>query len=210
MVSRGAYAKGTQRRQEILDTALDVIARNGYHRTTLRGIGRELGIEPAHILYYFDSREGLLVEVIEGWDRENLRLAGHEADALSVYASALRHNVSIRGIVHLYLAFAAEAAEPAHPAHEFFRRRFAQNVIGLADTIGRGVGVGLIRPELDPERTARMLISLADGLQLQALMDDRIDAPGDLESAIDALFIGGRRMDVPGPPRLLAESPRTA
>ncbi|WP_243076429.1 TetR/AcrR family transcriptional regulator [Microbacterium sp. SS28] len=202
MPTKGTYAKGSARREEILATALQVIAEKGYHGTTLRGIGRELGVEPAHILYYFASREDLLREVIERWDAVSLTEPEPDADALEAFAAAIRRNLSIRGIVHLYLAFAAEAIDVEHPAHAFFRDRFTSVVEELAATIAFGQEAGSIRPELDPDRTARQLVALADGLQLQALMDSTADAPTDLEATLDSLFVGGRRVRLARPYQL--------
>lgn len=199
MPSRGSYAKGSARREEILEVARRVIAEKGYHRTTLRGIGRELGLEPANILYYFGSRDGLLREVIERWDAGNIEALNLDADSLELYATAIRRNVAIRGIVHLYLAFATEAVDADHPAHDFFRDRFASVVHELAVTLRVGQDAGQVRADVDPERASRLLIALADGLQLQALMDPSIDAPGDLEAAMDELFVDGARSRIARP-----------
>jgi len=197
--SRGTSEKGSARREQILTTALRVISERGYHGTTLRGIGRELGVEPAHLLYYFDSREDLLREVIERWDAESLALGDANADALELYSKAVKNNVSIRGVLHLYLAFAAEAVAPEHPAHTFFRDRFAVNVREISAAIRTGQVDGSVLPDLHPERTARLLIALADGLQLQALMDPDVDAPAELDAALDALFVSGERTAIDRP-----------
>lgn len=202
MPSRGTYAKGSARREEILATALRVIAEKGYHRATLRGIGRELGIEPAHILYYFESREDLLREVVERWDAGSLADAGSGADSIEVFVSAIRHNLEIRGIVHLYLSFATEAIEAGHPAHEFFRSRFARATEELAATLRAGQQEGLVRAEIDAVRSARLIIAMADGLQLQSLIDPAIDAPSDLEAAIDDLFVARHRVAIDRPSQL--------
>jgi AcrR family transcriptional regulator len=199
MPAQGTYAKGTARREEILNTALDVISTTGYHRASLRAIGRELGIEPAHILYYFGSRENLLREVITRWGEHSHALNADDADALEVYVRAIRKNLTIRGVVHLYLAFATEAVDQDHPAHSFFRDRFEHLAQELAATLERGIEQGIVRPELDPGRTARLLIALADGLQLQSLLDVDMDVPGDLEFAIDDLFVKGRRLPIDRP-----------
>lgn len=188
----GSSAKGVARREEILAAAFRVIAERGYRGSTLRGIARELGLEPAHVLYYFDSREDLLREVIERWDADSADLADTDDDALGLYTAAIRRNLRIRGIVHLYLAFATEAVDADHPAHAFFAERFTRVTELLATALRRGQSAGQIRSDVDPDRSARMLIALADGLQLQALMDPTIDAPGDLELAIGELEVSPR------------------
>jgi AcrR family transcriptional regulator len=193
MPSAGASPKGLARRREILSTAVRVIAERGYPGATIRGIGRELGIEPAHILYYFGSREQLLIEVLKQWDAGNLANARPDADALELYVAALRSNIQIRGLVHLYLSFAAEAVDPAHPAHSYFSDRFALTVRELSAAIAAGQDRGLIARRVDPVRAARSFVALADGLQLQALVDPTIDVPTALEASVDEMFISGRR-----------------
>ncbi|MFV0253488.1 MAG: TetR/AcrR family transcriptional regulator [Beutenbergiaceae bacterium] len=199
MVRRGSYAKGSARREQILSMTLRVIADKGYAAATLRGIGRELGIEPAHILYYFGTREDLLIEVIRRWDLENLGQSPLEADALAAFSAATRRNAGIRGIVQMYLAFATEASEAGHPAHDFIHARYARIVHALAGAIESGQRAGLIRRQLAPAHAARNLIAVSDGLQLQALVDATIDAPQALDAAIDAIFIGGTRLPIDAP-----------
>jgi AcrR family transcriptional regulator len=47
-------------RDDILDAARELFATRGYERATLRAIGREAGVDPALIIHYFGSKEGLL------------------------------------------------------------------------------------------------------------------------------------------------------
>lgn len=53
------------RREKIREIAAKVFAKNGFERTTIRGIAREGGISPASIYYYFDSKESLLYQILE-------------------------------------------------------------------------------------------------------------------------------------------------
>ena len=193
-------AKGAARREQILATAMEKLGKDGYRNTSLRGIGRELDIEPAHILYYFDSREELLQKVIERWDENTLAQFDAPVDpsrALDFYVRAIRQNLAIRGIVHLYLTFAAEAADPEHSAHAYFVDRFRTVREMLRDGIRYEQSVGRIDPTLDADLEARSLIALADGLQLQSLVDPTIDAPGDLEAALAVLRRGPNAANSP-------------
>ena len=188
MTSRLSTTKGAARREEILHTATRLIAETGA-RTSLRSIGRELGVEPAQVLYYFSSREQLFREVIENWDTQSALYSQAELSPLRHFASVIRHNLQIQGVVHLYLSLAADSVDEDHPAHSFFRERFHRVRLTLATAIREGQGAGVIDIHRDPDRTARQLVALADGLQLQSLIDPTVDAPADLDAAINELFV---------------------
>jgi AcrR family transcriptional regulator len=53
------------RREQILEAALRVFARNGYARSTNKDVAQEAGITPGLIYHYFPSKEALLKAVIE-------------------------------------------------------------------------------------------------------------------------------------------------
>ncbi|KRE31003.1 TetR/AcrR family transcriptional regulator [Agromyces sp. Soil535] len=200
MARAGRFAKGAARREAILSTATEVLARDGYRGTSLRAIARALDLEPAHILYYFDNREDLLQKVVERWDAEAIASIGGEpapADTLDAYAELIRRNLEIPGLVHLYLIFAAEAAQPDHLAHQFFRDRFERVRRWLSVAIAFEQGAGLIDRAIDADRAARMLIAVADGVQLQALVDPGVDAPADLAATI-AQLRGRTRAELAG------------
>lgn len=183
------YSKGQAKREEILTGLMGALNQGVLRNPSLKAIGQTLGVEPAHILYYFGSREALLQAVIERWDEDSVeRRDGAAPDArtmdLDEYVAAVAKNVTKPGIVHLYLAFAAEAVEPSHPAHEFIRLRFESVQASLAKAIGDEQQAGTIPAGIDAEVEARLLIALADGLQLQSLIDPKIDALAHLKSAI--------------------------
>ncbi len=58
-------AKGAERRQLLLETALAMFARQGIADTPLTAIAREAGVTPAMLHYYFNTREQLLDVLIE-------------------------------------------------------------------------------------------------------------------------------------------------
>ncbi len=178
--------KGEARREEILLTAMSELAAHGYGGTTVRAIARAMGLEPAHILYYFGTREALLEALVDRWDARSAP-AVSPAHMLDAYVAAIDRNMAQHGIVHLYLAFAAEAANPSHRSHGFFRARFATVHGLLAEAIRAEQQAGRIGVGVDPDGTARELIALADGMQLQALLDPAVDAPAAVDQAVAAL-----------------------
>src|SRR5438874_1255211 len=95
------YAKGVERRQEILDRALEVFAERGVDGTSLRAIGEAIGVSHAALRHYFDSREALLVEVLRERDRKTG--AGITGDTvLDRMASTAGLNAGTPGAVALY------------------------------------------------------------------------------------------------------------
>ncbi len=188
MSKRGPYAKGQERRDEILRAAVEVISRDGYRGASLGQIGRSIGIESAHIIYYFSSREVLLQEVLRTWDEGNAVEPAPGADIFAWMVEAARRNTATPGLVQLYTAFAAEAADPAHPAHDFFRARFATLQGYIADEIRKRQSGGSVAPSLDADHAAMMLIAQSDGLQVRWLVDRSIDMAAALATEIDLLL----------------------
>lgn len=191
--ARGAriprFSKGLARREEILTGLMAALDRGELRNPSLKAIGRTLGLEPAHILYYFGSREALMEAVIRRWDADNATRGNDGDGALSLdgFTDVVRANLARPGVVHLYLAFAAEAVDPLHPAHDFVQARFERVKSSLAAAIRREQASGTIATGQDPDIEARLLIALADGLQLQSLIDPQVDAVRHIRAAVAAL-----------------------
>lgn len=52
------------RRAELLDRAVDYVCRNGLAELSLRPLAKAVGSSPRVLLYYFGSKEALVVEII--------------------------------------------------------------------------------------------------------------------------------------------------
>ena len=58
-------AEDSERRQELLSSAARLFRDVGYARATVRDIAKAVGIQSGSIFYYFDTKEDILVEVME-------------------------------------------------------------------------------------------------------------------------------------------------
>lgn len=186
MTRRGSYAKGIARREEILESALDVIGRHGYQNTSLKQIAEVVGVTPAALLHYFGTKEELFTAVLRKRDEhDGLSQEGpHEKSTQDRLLSAIRHNAEVPGLVELFSRLAVDAADPAHPAHEYFLERNAQ----LRSLVTAGFAAETDRaPVLDPETMARVVQAVADGLQLQWMVDREVDMAGIVEKVFEAL-----------------------
>ncbi|GAB3615661.1 TetR/AcrR family transcriptional regulator [Okibacterium endophyticum] len=175
MTKTGSYAKGRAKREEILRVALEVIALNGYRRSSLREIASSVGLSNAGLLHYFGSKEELYAEVLRMRDDVSARADSVAADPLGSLVEVVRHNADVPGLVHLYSRLSAEAVDDGHGAHDYFAERYARLVPMMADGIRAAMADGRIRPDIDPEMLARMLVAVSDGLQVQWLMQPDFD-----------------------------------
>ncbi len=187
MARRGSYAKGVARREEILESALDVIATKGYQSASLKQIAEVVGVTPAALLHYFGSKEELFTEVLRKRDEHE----GHDpqqldpGEAKAVFLEVVRRNTRTPGMVELFSRLSVDAVDPQHPAHQFFLDRSER----LRETIAQSFDAdGERRAVLDPETTARVVQAVADGLQLQWMIDPSVDMPGIVESVLDVLY----------------------
>jgi AcrR family transcriptional regulator len=187
MAERGAYAKGVVRREEILTAALDVFSREGYRGTSLRDIARQVGVSLPGLMHYFESKEHLLTAVLQKRDQVDGDSHPSSGDFLDGLLAIMRHNRDVPGLVQLYITLAAAAEDSAHPAHDFFIERFAFVRQALAEVVRDRQAAGTARADLDPDHIARVLIAVADGIQIQWALDRSVDMAGDRDELWHAI-----------------------
>lgn len=192
---RGPYAKGLARREEILVSALDVVARAGFHGASVKEIADEVGLSQAGLLHYFTSKDELFVEVLRRRDERDNRTFENADDPVEALLEIVEHNASVPGLVELFSRMAVAAADPEHPAHDYFLERGAS----LRDSLARALdsdsapGTGtaattVVRgPAPGAATIARLLQAAADGLQLQFLQDPTVDMVAPLRALVDTL-----------------------
>ncbi|MFE6997400.1 TetR/AcrR family transcriptional regulator [Microbacterium sp. NPDC057659] len=182
--AKGRYAKGIARRQEILDKAIEVFARRGSQKTSLRAIAQEVGVTHAALTHYFGSLEELLVEVYRESERQSDGDPGLGPDASPAMAMRLsaEQNRRIPGMVQLYSTLTATALEDDRPvAQEFISARFARLRAEISGQVRGLQDAGRLRADLDPALVAALVIAASDGLQTQWLLDDTVNHEAALE-----------------------------
>lgn len=195
MARRGSYAKGVAKREEILERALEVIAREGYRGASVKELADAVGLSQAGLLHYFDSKEELFVEILRKRDAADQATYGVDVDTADPrslrdgFVSVMRHNADVPGLVRLYAQMSVEATDPEHPAHDYFVERGRMMRTSMATALPTPSSAP--RP-LDADTFARVLQAVADGLQVQWLQDPTIDMAGIIDSLLDALDIDGQ------------------
>jgi AcrR family transcriptional regulator len=179
---RGPYRKGKLRRREILLAAIDVFSRRGYRNASIREIAEEVGLTQAGLLHYFPSKDELFVEVLRVRDELDEARADDIVQALRL---AIQHNAQVEGLVHLFVTVSADAIDEAHPGHPFLRARYEHLIGMLRDRVAAGQEDGSVTRAIDADMAARLMVALADGMQLQWLLDpDHVD----MVEALDTLW----------------------
>lgn len=175
-----------QRRREILEAAGAVIAGRGLADTRIADIAERLGTSPALVLYYFESKERLLLEALIARDRQFF--AGLE-DRLARCSGAAER---MRSLI--------EASTPSDAADDrsqdewmlwpaMWERARHDPEIGaerarldalwratIVDVVAAGIAAGDFR-NVDTDGFAIQLSAMLDGLALQVILDDpKVDA----------------------------------
>ncbi|RMI44643.1 TetR/AcrR family transcriptional regulator [Streptomyces triticirhizae] len=180
---RGPYAKGVERRREILDRAIEVFAERGSEGTSLRAIGDAIGVSHAALRHYFASREQLLLEVYRFAERrtEERDPEPPGGSVVGMMTHAARRNRAVPGLVQLYSTLLARALEEdQEESREYFAARFEGLRAELAERVVSGQLRGDIRADISPQAAAALVIAASDGLQTQWLLNPSIDVEATL------------------------------
>jgi len=174
---RGGYRKGAERRTQILDEMIRMVADHGVDASSLRSVADSLGITHAALRHYFPNRDELLLAVYREHEVREQGAPDRMKSAIGDMRESASRNRDVPGLVQLYTTLAADAVQEGHPAtREFMRQRFTRLRADLAALIEADQASGRIRADLDPVDLASLSIAASDGLQVQWLLDpDAVD-----------------------------------
>lgn len=171
-----------ERRREIANTSLDLIANSGISAVTFRGVADASGWSVGVIGHYFTNRHDLLfaaltraAEVSAEHQRSISRnLEGRQA-LEAILEESLPADSRRLALTRIFLFFYAEAVTDDAVRQEiskFLHRWRRQTEIAVK----QAQALGDIDPTLTPANVAADLIAYADGLGIQALYSDELMA----------------------------------
>ncbi|MFG2267397.1 TetR/AcrR family transcriptional regulator [Streptomyces sp. NPDC048720] len=159
-------------REDVLAAAMDMIAERGLEKLTMAALGREVGMSSGHLLYYFRSKDELLLRTLE-WSEGRL---GAERGRLLTRAGSARER--LEAYVGLYVPDghrdphwtlwlevwnrSQNAAEEARERQAAIEGAWHRDLVAL---IAEGVSRGEFRP-VDADRFAARLRALLDGFSI--------------------------------------------
>ncbi|MFF5405944.1 TetR/AcrR family transcriptional regulator [Streptomyces misionensis] len=159
-------------REDLLAAAMRMIAEHGLEKLTMAGLGREVGMSSGHLLYYFRSKDELLLQTLE-WSEGRL---GAERARLLARAAPARER--LEDYVDLYVpdghrdphwTLWLEVWNRSQNADDDARARqcaiegaWHRDLVAL---IAEGISRGEFRP-VDADRFATRTRALLDGFSI--------------------------------------------
>ncbi|MFD3488312.1 TetR/AcrR family transcriptional regulator [Streptomyces sp. NPDC058665] len=156
-------------REAVLSAAMDTIARRGLDGLTMAGLGRDVGMSSGHLLYYFRTKDELLLQTLE-WSESR---RGAERRGLLARQAPVRERLD--AYVGLYVPDGHRdphwtlwlevwnrsqvAADEVRDRQAAIERAWHRDLVAL---LAEGISRGELRA-VDPDRFATRLRALLDG-----------------------------------------------
>jgi TetR/AcrR family transcriptional regulator, fatty acid metabolism regulator protein len=178
------------KRRQILDAAVRVFARKGFHASRVGDIAQEAGVAHGLLYHYFESKDQVLEAVFhENWSVLQERIASVE-ETDEPAANQLRHVTAILlrtwlhlpDVVRVVIREFGRSPELAERIGEL-----AQPIEVIGRIIERGVERGEFRQDIDPGVAATVVYGGIDEL-LTAWVLDRLPADEEAVAAAERTF----------------------
>ena len=183
--------KRQARRLQILDAASRCFARQGFHRTSMEDIIRELKSSPGAVYCYFRGKTDIVAAIAEQrHNRESALLAellasGDIADGLPHLASTffeLLQDPKERERRKVTIQIWAESLHDKR-IRKIVERGIRQRDI-LTSALRAAQGTGQLPPLLDTDALSRVLLALLQGFILQQAWEPGLDTEAYLTTAM--------------------------
>jgi AcrR family transcriptional regulator len=158
-----AMSAAPERRGELLATAAEVFAAQGYNATTVRRIADEAGMLAGSLYYHFDSKESMVDEILRtfldelwaGYDEVLASGLGPRQTIEALVTQSFKEIDRHRAAVAIYQKEARHlAAQPRFGYLADSQVKFERAWLG---TLERGVAAGVFRADLDVRLTYRFV-----------------------------------------------------
>jgi AcrR family transcriptional regulator len=186
-----------ERKSQIVEAAMIVFARSGFHEARMDDIAEEAGLSKGALYWYFDSKDGIITAIFENlFNRELAQLQGISDEPGSSRERLLK-------FVQLTFADLTEFISYSALFYEFYAQALRQEEIRgtlkiylrsflavLTPLIEQGIARGELRT-VSSKESAIAIGALIEGTILLWIYDpDLIDLEQHIESSFNLLFDG--------------------
>ncbi|MEM9216834.1 MAG: TetR/AcrR family transcriptional regulator [Cyanobacteria bacterium P01_F01_bin.150] len=167
------------KRQEILEAAIAVFAKKGYHAAKMTDIASEAGMGKGTLYEYFPTKEALPKEIFNlffsGLDTQLAELQTSNRSPIDILMAGIQLSFADMDefAVVTPLCFellGSKALNESLGLSEYFENWLEQLKQFFADTLVEGKKKEQINPDINVDAFARMLVSTIDGMGLHYCM----------------------------------------
>jgi TetR/AcrR family fatty acid metabolism transcriptional regulator len=187
-----AKAPPVDKRRQILDAAIRVFARQGFHATRVSDIADEAGVAYGLVYHYFKSKEEVLNELFaERWSlllaaiEETDRAGGPHRARLAAVASFIidsyRHDPELMKVIIVEVTRAANSFGQTHLPE--IRRAYES----IAKIVAEGQEAGAFRRDIDPMFASMAFYGAVEQLLSGWIFDVIPTTEADFDQAKDLL-----------------------
>ncbi len=185
------------RRQQILESAIRCISRQGYHQTTMDDIASEAGLSKGALYWYFKSKDEILTAMCRQQCDEHLQILSHFADQkMSIKELALKTGDKI-------LESLIDEPDQCKMSFEFWaltdeneqvrRSQYEVHKIWqetVSNLIKSGIKKGEIKPNVNVKELSIALLAIFDGIIIAYSIDKTLNVKKIWQTAMSAFFDG--------------------
>ena len=191
-MGRGPGARHQERRAQIADAVLAIVAERGLSAVSQSAVAARAGVSQGRVQHYFPAKQRLIEAAFErgnALSRARIReLVGRDLDTArprdvltTVLTELVPHDEATRAHLRVRQAFTARAlADEAIAAR--LREDYAVFHGQIADLLRRDREAGAVPGDADPHAAAVRLVGLAEGLAYYVLIG--VSAPEDAREQI--------------------------
>jgi TetR/AcrR family transcriptional regulator, transcriptional repressor for nem operon len=187
--------KGEQTRQEIIRKAAPIFNQRGYAGAALSDLMKATGLEKGGIYRHFDSKEQLAAEAFDYAWQETFDARIHDLDAIPNAVDRLKQLVANfverRGTIPggCPLLNTAVDTDDGNPV---LRERARHALRGwrsfIISAIRAGIKAREIRPKIDPEKVATLIISSLEGAIMLYRLERNEESLRAIQAHLDNYF----------------------
>lgn len=173
--SRHSAPVADDRRAEVVDAAVRVIARDGLSSASLRSIAREIGYTTGVVMHHFTGKQELLVAAADAVLAPFEELLAQASSMADTFEGLRRMCViplpttEAKQVMPRFYAQVLAAAETEPAFAEAFQARYGAIRSGIKSLLAKGQQNGSLRADFDPAAQCDVFCALIDGLALHAV-----------------------------------------
>ena len=165
--NNGPNAKTLDARERLLETAIGMFAQKGYAGTSVREIAEQAGVSKPVLYYYFNSKEGLFLAILEMAENLQKQLLAEVLNSQGTVMDRLlmlyrRVYEEVEAHPSFYKMIHGLIFGPPQGAPEYDFTRYHRHMIDAIRKIyNTGLAVGEVK-KIDADDVAYLVLSLID------------------------------------------------